>query len=434
MNPTSRFRVPFLPIALVLSLGCAQHAPTEQNQNPPVAQAPATDPGHAAAPSGENGMHADLADDDAIASEKFGEGAKSFAKVRETLLANYYSEGMTEDDLYRAATAGMLEKLEPKMRKWNRLLTARELSEMKNDLHGEVVGIGVHIAFDSKSGYADVLATLPGSPSEKAGLEAGDKIVTVNGKLYKGMRMKDVVADIRGKTGETVTLVVLRGDHLQTFSVVRDRVAYDQPTSLALPENVGYLRIPSFTDKTPGAVRASLEDLKKKNVRSLVVDLRNCPGGSFDRALETASLLLPEGKPIVVLKRKGKPEEKHLAKGGGILTDVPLVVVVNDNTASGAEFVTAALREERGARVVGQKTLGKWSVQSVDDLPNGWAFKYTVSLFRTPAGKTYEGVGVAPDVDVAMDEKQLARANAAPKVEDRLALDVQLRTARQLVR
>lgn len=168
-------------------------------------------------------------------------------------------------------------------------------------------------------------------------------------------------------------------------------------------------------------------------MRALVVDLRACPGGSFDRALETASALLPDGAPVVTLKRKGKPEEKHFAKGGGLLLDVPVAVLVDGNTGSSAELVTAALQEDRRARVVGARTLGKWTVQSVEELPNGWAFKYTVSAFKTPNGRMFEGVGLTPDVEVAMDEKILARANAAPKPEERLAIDVQLRTAKELL-
>jgi carboxyl-terminal processing protease len=387
------------------------------------APAPASAP--AATPSTES-------DDDTVAADKFGDGARAFGTVKDTLLKNYYADGITEDDLYRAATAGMLEKLEPKMKKWNRLLSAKEIAELKNDLKGEVVGIGVHIAFDPASGYADVLAALPGSPSEKSGILAGDKIVTVNGKLYKGMRMKDVVAEIRGKAGEPVTLSILRGDKLLPFTVTRERVLYDQPSHALLADGLGYVHIPSFTEKTPVQVKEALDDLAKKSAQALVVDLRQNPGGSFDSAVATAELFLADGTGIVTLKKKGKDEEKHVAKGRGVLTSLPIAVLVSNGTSSGAEFVTGALREGRHARIVGQHTMGKWSVQSLDDLPNGYAFKYTVSLFKTPSGKSYEGTGLAPDVEVSMDDRELARANAA-KPADRLAVDVQLRTAKELL-
>ncbi len=419
-----------LPTALLLTLSCGQYASTEDLSTAPassavLALAPATSRPAAGTP---------LADEDEpVAAEKFTGGARAFAEVRDALLEGYYADGLTEDDVYRAATAGMLEKLEPRMKQYNRLLSPVEIAEMKNDLKGDVVGIGVHIQFDDKSGYADVLSTIPGSPSEKAGLLAGDKIVTVNGKLHRGMRMKDAVADIRGKAGEPVTLSVLRADKLLSFTVVRGRVSYDRPVHALLPDKLGYLRIPSFTDKTPGTVRAALEELERGGACALIVDLRQSPGGSFDRALETAGLLLPEGSPIVALKRRGKAKETRVSKGKPILGGVPVAVLVDGGTASSAEILASALQvSARHAKLVGTRTHGKWSVQSLDELPNGYAYKYTVSLFSTPSGKSFEGIGLTPDVESAMDEATLARANAA-KPDDRLAIDAQLRTAKELV-
>jgi carboxyl-terminal processing protease len=261
---------------------------------------------------------------------------------------------------------------------------------------------------------------------------SGDKIVTVNGKLYKGMRMTDVVADIRGKAGDPVTLSVLRGDKLVSFTIVRDKVAFDSPAQAMLPDQLGYVRIPSFTEKTPAAVRAGLEELERGGARALVVDLRHSPGGSFEKAVETAELLLPAGAPIVILKGRGKGEETRFSKGKPILSQVPLAVLVDNGTSSGAELLAGALQEGRQARLVGARTHGKWSAQSLDDLSNGYAYKYTVSLFLTPARKSYEGTGIVPDVELSMDETALARANAA-KPEDRLGLDVQLKTAKQLI-
>jgi carboxyl-terminal processing protease len=422
--------------AFIAVASCGQPA-TQDGSATTQALAPSAGPG-----SGAGAMPATASpsaapwsaesDEDALAAAKFGDGARSFTTVKDTLLKNYYAEGITEDDLYRAATAGMLEKLEPKMKKWNRLLSPKEITELKNDLKGEVVGIGVQISFDSASGYIDVLAALPGSPAERAGLVAGDKIVTVNGKLYKGMRTNDVVADIRGKTGEPVTLSILRADKLLPFKITRERVLYDQPSHAVFPDGLGYVHVPSFTEKTPVQVKEALDDLAQKGVTSLVVDLRENPGGSFESAVATAELLLADESGIVTLKKRSKDEEKHVAKGKGILTAVPLAVLVSNGTSSGAEFIAGALQEGRHARLVGQHTMGKWSVQSLDDLPNGYAFKYTVSLFKTPAGHSYEGTGLVPDVEVAMTERELARANVA-KTNERLALDVQLRTAKELL-
>jgi carboxyl-terminal processing protease len=367
-----------------------------------------------------------------LPADRFTNGAKAFADVRDALLKSYYAAGLTEDDLYRAATAGMLEKLEPRMRKYNKLLSPREMREIKNDLKGEVIGIGVQIEFDKTSGYTDVLGTIPGSPAEKAGLVAGDKIVTVNGRLYKGKQLPDVVADIRGKPGEPIALTLLRADKLVDISLVRERVAFDSPTATMLPDKLGYVRIPSFTEKTPASVREGLERLGQEGAQALVVDLRHSPGGSFERALETAELFVPAGAPIVTVRGRDKKDDARASKGAPLLGSLPLAVLVDGETASGAELVAAALHDARHARLVGTRTHGKWSVQSLGDLSNGWAYKYTVGMFQTPSGKSYEGVGVTPDLELTTDEASFTRANAA-KPEDRLLVDAPLRTAKELL-
>jgi len=419
MKPVSRT----LLLAFLATFACGQ----------PASDSTATGAVASALPAPPRGPEAHVAEpDDDLPADRFGNGAKAFGEVRDALLKSYYAAGLTEDDLYRAATAGMLEKLEPRMRKYNKLLSPRDIGEIKNDLRGEVVGIGVQIKFDEASGYADVLGTIPGSPSEKAGLVAGDKIVTVNGRLYKGKHLVDVVADIRGKAGEPITITILRGDKLVNVPLVRERVAYDNPTAYVVPDKLGYVRIPSFTEKTPAAVRAGLERLEREGVEALVLDLRHTPGGSFERALETAELFVPSGAPIVTLKGRDKKDDTRVSKGSPLLGTLPLAVLVDAETASGAELVAAALHDTRRARLVGTRTHGKWSVQSLDDLSNGWAYKYTVGLFQTPGGTSYEGVGLTPDVELAMDESAFARANGA-KPEERLALDAPLRTARELV-
>lgn len=427
-----RIHTPILAALLSLSSCVALSSCSDPGTSAP---APAPAPGPSSAAVTEQpppkAMPVPPADEE-VSREPFKNGAAAFNEVKEALLKGYYAEGMTEDDVYRAATAGMLAQLEPRMKKYNKLLSPQEIAEMKNDLKGEVVGAGIAIKFDEPSGYADVLNVIAGSPAEKGGLLPGDKIVTVDGKLYKGMKLRDVVSDIRGNVGTTVKLSVLRADKLLSFTLTRDRLAYDTP-SVTLIDGVGLVRIPSFTEKTPAAVRAGLEELDKKGgAKALVIDLRHSPGGSFDRALETAELLLPEGSPIVSLKKKGKPEEVHASKGKPILGDLPAAVLVDESTASGGELLAAALREQRKAKIVGTRTFGKWSVQSLDDLPNGWAFKYTLGLFKTPSGKSYEGVGLSPDVNVAMAEDALTKANHV-KPEERSEADVQFRTAKELV-
>ncbi len=143
-------------------------------------------------------------------------------------------------------------------------------------------------------------------------------------------------------------------------------------------------------------------------------------------------MFVPEGSTIVALTRRGKEDRRELAKGTTYLPGIPTAVLVDGSTASGAEFFAACLQENRHARVIGTKTTGKWSVQMVDELGNGYAFKYTMALFKSPSGRNYEGVGMAPDIEVAMEESAYSRATAT-KPEDRLAADMQLRTAKEVL-
>jgi carboxyl-terminal processing protease len=325
----------------------------------------------------------------------------------------------------------MVEYADPSMQQWNKMLAPSELAEIRMDLQGEVVGIGVKIAFDPATGYIDVKGTIPGSPAEHAGIAPPDKIVTVDGKLYKGRALQEVVGDIRGKAGETVTLSILRGAGLVSVPVVRAKVAYDSVQDLVVADDVGYVRIPSFNAKTPGSLHDALTDLADKHVRALVLDLRGNPGGSFDDSVAAASELAPAGASIASVNKRGKVEPIALRAGtpAPMLLDLPVAVLVDHDTSSSAELLAAAVQELRHATLVGARTHGKWSVQRIEDLPNGYAIKITVGLFASPSGKSYDGTGVAPDVEVDAPSEAIQKALSEKDPKARLAGDVQLRTA-----
>jgi carboxyl-terminal processing protease len=365
---------------------------------------------------------------------KFEDAERAFAKARSDLLAAYYRDGVGEEELYRAALAGMLEHMDPAMKGWNKLLTPAELAELRADLQGELVGIGVEIKFDPASGYTDVLGVFPRSAAERAGMLVGDKIVTIDGQLYKGKSQGDVVAHIRGNAGTDVALSVLRGDKLVPVTIRRELLALPAVEHLSLPGHVGYLHVRAFSSKTAADARAALLDLAQKGAQGLIVDLRSNQGGSFDEAVATAGLFLPKGATVAVTKKRGGKDEPFLSKGDPILGAAPLVVLVNGKTASGGELLAAALEEGRKAEVVGARTFGKWSVQMIDELGNGYAIKYTVGLFHTASGRSFEGEGMMPDVEVDMDDAHTIKAMATTDPAERLSSDMQLRTAAGLLK
>jgi carboxyl-terminal processing protease len=421
-----------LSVTLLLA-ACSQppssSGPPAPGANPPVtvAVAPAAP---AAASSGWNEEP-----DYSVPAEKFSDAQRNFEAAKKAMLDGYYSGTVTEDDLYRAAVAGMLERVDPQMRKWNRLLSPSDVAELRNDLQGEIVGVGVTIAFDPATGYIDVKGAIAGSPAERAGLGPPDKIVTVDGKLYRGLSLHDVVRDIRGKAGETVTLSVLRGDKLVSVPLVRQKVVFDVVHDGIVSGDAGYLRIPSFNAKTPAAVHDALAELQSKGAKSLVIDLRMNQGGTFDDAVASAAQMVPVGSTVVSLDKRGKVEPVATPKNAApLLLDRPVAVLVDHGTASSAELVAAALQELRHATLVGARTKGKWSVQRIEDLPNGYAMKFTTGLFQTPGGKSYEGAGLSPDVEVDESEDAVEHAMLEKDLTKLVAIDVQLRTALSVVR
>jgi C-terminal processing protease CtpA/Prc len=174
-------------------------------------------------------------------------------------------------------------------------------------------------------------------------------------------------------------------------------------------------------------------NLKRQGVSGLIVDLRDNQGGAFEQAVRTAGLLLQRGQGIVTVVRRGGKKEEHRAEADPVLPGVPVVVLVNGQTSSGAEFVSAALREGRRATLLGERSFGKWSVQMVEDLGGSFAVKYTASVFRTPSGQSFEGQGLTPDVPVKVDEKEAQAARRVRDLQKRVEVDAQLRTAARLL-
>jgi carboxyl-terminal processing protease len=413
-------RVSLLSLLLVASCSQAPVGP------PPPAGGVAASASPASAPASPV-----TAAETTVPTEPFTNAAQNFEAARKALLGGYFRDSLTEDDLYRAAVQGMVQYADPSMQQWNKLLPPSELADMRTDLQGELVGIGVKIGFDPTTGYIDIKGTFPGSPAEHAGIAPPDKILTVNGKLYKGLTEHDVVMDIRGKAGETVTLTILRGAGIVTVPVVRAKVVYDTVQDMVVGDGVGYLRIPSFNAKTPGSLHEALADLAGKHVRALVLDLRANPGGSFDDSVAAASELAPAGATIASVNKRGKVEPVTPTAGtpAPMLLDLPVAVLVDHDTSSSAELLAAAVQELRHATLVGTRTHGKWSVQRIEDLPNGYAIKFTVGLFASPSGKSYDGIGVAPDVEVDAASDSVTKAIGETDPKAKVAEDAQLRTA-----
>ena len=372
----------------------------------------------------------------ARAAESFPQGKKSFEAAMAILKSKYVAEGVSEDDFYRAATEGLVQNIDPKLKPWHELLSPADLAALKGELSGKVTGIGVVLKFAEESGVADVLQVLPGTPAAKAGIKRGDRLLRVNGKTYKGKTLKDMVADVRGKVGEKTKLTVLRDAEVVEKTIKRDEIKWENVEGTVLPGNVGLVTVRSFNDSTPKLLESVLKKMVDSKVTALVMDLRGNAGGSLERAEQSIEMLIPKGGVIVQINQRGG--KKELVKGtrDPYLPGIPMAVLIDKETASGAEIMTSALNRERKAVLIGAPTRGKWTVQMIDELPNGYAVRFTTGVFGTPGGTiATDAPGITPEIPVNLPEGEDAGVmQRLEKVEERLAQDAPLRSALEIVR
>jgi len=315
-----------------------------------------------------------------------------FSQVFHYLKA-YYTGEVKVEDLMDAGLEAMVESLGDK---YTVYLSPDEYREMELDMEGEFGGIGITIT--QEGDYITVVAPLEGTPGAAAGLQAGDKIVAVDGKSIVGWSTLQAVKVMRGDPGTKVVLTVKRGE-TEPFDVEIIRAVINVPTVKAEVKegNLGYLRITNFDGNTAADVKKALEELEEKKIIGLVLDLRNNPGGLLNQAVAVAELFVPEGTVVTVQKAQGAPDVYRSETPG---LPYPLVVLVNKGSASASEIVAGAIKDYGVGTLVGTQTFGKGSVQSIFGLKNGGGLKVTTAKYLTPKGTSLDGVGLTPNVVV----------------------------------
>jgi carboxyl-terminal processing protease len=260
---------------------------------------------------------------------------------------------------------------------------------------------------------------IPDSPAASAKIQAGDRILGVDGTRLRGMSLVDVVDRIRGEAGTEVSLFVQRDTEEWTETLERGAVKFESVKAEMLDDGVGLLRISSFSKQTAQEARAHLETLTAEGMTSLVLDFRKCPGGLLDTAVDTASLLLPPGEDIVVLEKREAEAEVRKSEGTTPWQSLKTVSLVGPHTASGAEIVVEALVAAGRTVVIGEETLGKATVESIHELQNGWALKLSISRFHASGSDRAVGEGIQPDIVVPYgerDDERDVQLDAAIKV------------------
>jgi carboxyl-terminal processing protease len=349
---------------------------------------------------------------------------KSSGYVKEVLKIvheNYVDADASKyDNLARHALHGMVESLDPH----SEFLEAKDNQAFDEDLNGEYGGIGIEV--EARKGAYCVIAPIPGSPGDKAGLLTGDVIESIDGRPIKpGTAMDDVVDKLRGKIHTHVRLGVLRPGtgRRMNLDLVREEIKMVSVRGTRiLNEATGYIQVRDFSDQTGQQFIDALNGLLKKGIDSLVIDLRNNPGGLIDAAVSVAEPYFKKDQLIVYTQgRNPEDKESYLSETDGPPLQIPTVVLVNGETASAAEIVSGALKDTGKAVIVGERTYGKGSVQSKFELRNGEGMRLTTAHYFTPSGTLIHGKGITPHVEVVLteeDDRKIERQLSRPEITD----------------
>lgn len=323
-----------------------------------------------------------------------------FSDALSIVQSDYVEEPEAKQLIY-GALKGMLATLDP----YSQFLDPDSYNELKVDTEGEFGGLGIEISL--KDDLLTVISPIDDTPAYKAGVKAGDRIVKIDGELTRGITLLDAVKKLRGKPSTTVTLTVLReGENaLKDYTMTRDIIKIQSVREAKiLEEHIGYLRLSDFREHTPADLETALERLKTEGMDGLIIDLRNNPGGLLDVSVSVTELFLDRRQMIVSTKGRFKSQNLEFqSRRRGSIPEVPIVVLVNEGSASASEIVAGALQDHRRAIVVGVKTYGKASVQTIFPLKDGSALRLTTSKYFTPSGRLIHGEGIKPDVVVPLE-------------------------------
>jgi carboxyl-terminal processing protease len=341
-----------------------------------------------------------------------------FGDVFEKVRSDYVEEPK-DDELVEAAINGMLSSLDPH----SSYLSKKDFQEMQVQTKGEFGGLGIEVTMES--GLVKVVSPIDDTPAAKAGIKPGDFITYIDDEAVMGMTLSEAVEKMRGKRGTSVKLTVLRESETEPLelTIVRDVITIKSVRSHA-EGNIGYVRITSFTENTTDMLRSAVKSLQKEipDMRGMVLDLRNNPGGLLDQAVSVSDAFLPRGEIVSTRERDPKNTKRFSASSGDevIPVSLPIVVLINNGSASASEIVSGALQDHKRAVVLGTQSFGKGSVQNVIPIPEHGAIRLTTARYYTPAGTSIQAKGITPDIVVE-------QAKIEPIKNDKVRLEADLR-------
>ena len=344
---------------------------------------------------------ASISEDEALYRE-----SDLFADAMKIVRSDYVEEPEPKRLIY-GALKGMLATLDP----YSQFMDPDSYNELKIDTGGEFGGLGIEVTI--KDDLLTVIAPIDDTPAFHAGILAGDRIVKIDGELTRGITLMDAVKKLRGKPNTTVKLTILREGEaaLKELTLTRTIIKIQSiREATLLEEHIGYIRLSDFREHTTDDLEANLKRLFKDEMNGLILDLRNNPGGLLDVSVSVSELFLNRQKLIVSTKGRLRNQNQEIySRADGLAKDVPLVVLINEGSASASEIVAGAMQDHHRGIVMGTKSHGKASVQTIFPLKDGSALRLTTSKYFTPSGRSIHGQGIVPDVEVPFER---------PKKED----------------
>ena len=320
-----------------------------------------------------------------------------FGEVFERVRANYV-DPVTDKELIEHALNGMLSNLDPH----SSYMTEKDFGDMQVQTKGEFGGLGIEVTMEN--GFVKVVSPIDDTPAFKAGILAGDYITHIDGEAVMGLTLNDAVDKMRGKVGTSVKLKVRREgiDEALDFTLKRDVIRIKSVRHRIEQGNVGYIRVTTFNQNTVDGVEAAIADIKKQvpgeKLLGYVLDLRNNPGGLLDQAIGLSDIFLDKGEIVSTRGRSEEDTKRDNATPGDLADSKPMVVLINGGSASASEIVSGALQDHRRAILLGTKSFGKGSVQTVIPLPGNGAMRLTTARYYTPSGRSIQAKGIEPDI------------------------------------
>ena len=319
-----------------------------------------------------------------------------FGEVLEKINKEYVDE-INQSKSMDSAINGLLQSLDP----YSSYMSPEIFQEMQTETSGEFGGLGIEVSMEA--GVVKVITPIDDTPASKAGIKAGDYIVKINNTQVQGKSLSEAVDLMRGLVGTDIELTVRRRGVKKalTFKITREIIEVQSVKSDLLENNIGYIRLTSFNDNSSQQIKKRIKKLKEnENLKAFILDLRNNPGGLLSQAIKISDFFLENGEIVSTKSRKKSENRKWFARKGDITDGKTLLVLINYGSASASEIVAGALKDHKRAIILGERSYGKGSVQSIIPLKNKGAIRLTVSKYYLPSGKSISEVGVRPDIEV----------------------------------